>query len=88
MLHGLEVSKDGAAQTRVHTRVNVAIEARRLDVGLLWHQQKDVSLGRLGNEIELIEYGALDILRDGVDDELRINVDMRGPLCQESLASA
>ena len=47
MLHGLEIAVDGTAQTRVHACVNVAMEARRLDIGLLGHQQEDVSLGGL-----------------------------------------
>jgi hypothetical protein len=83
VLHGLEVAKDGTAQTRVHACVDVAIEARRLDIGLLWHQQEDVSLGCLGDEVELVQHGALDVLGGRVDDELRVDVNMRGALCQE-----
>jgi hypothetical protein len=83
VLHGLEVAKDGTAQTRVHACVNVAIEARRLDVELLGHEQKNIGLGRLGDEIELVEHGALDILGSRVDDELRVDVDKRGALRQE-----
>jgi hypothetical protein len=83
MLHGLEIAKDGTAQTRVHACVEVAIEAGRLDVGLLGHQQENVGLGRLRDKVELIEHGALDVLRGRVDDELRVDVDMGGALCQE-----
>jgi len=84
VLHGLEVAEDGAAQARVHARVDVAVEARRLDVRLLGHQQEDVGLCGLGDEVELVEDGALDLLRGRVDDELRVDVDVRGALCQAS----
>jgi hypothetical protein len=77
VLHCLEISKDGAPQTRVHAGINVSVEARRLDVGLLRHEQEDVGFGRLGDEIELLEHGALDILSSRVDDELRVDVNMR-----------
>mgnify|MGYP003624088275 CR=1 FL=1 len=82
VLHRLQVSKDGAAQARFHACVKVAIEARSLDVGLLWHQQEDVSLGGLGDEVELVEHGTLDVLRGRIYDELGVNVDKRRPLCQ------
>ena len=76
VLHCLEISKDGAPQTRVHACVDVAIEAGRLDVRLLRHQQEDVCLCRLGYEIELLQHGALDVLGGRVDDELRVDVHM------------
>lgn len=53
------------------------MEAGRLDIGLLWHQQEDVGLCGFGNEVKLLEDGALDVLRGRVDDELRVNVDVR-----------
>ena len=83
MLHGLEVAVDGAAQARVHARVDVAMEARRLNVGLLGHQQEDVSLGGLGDHVELIEHGTSDVLRGRVNDELRVNIDKGRSLCQD-----
>jgi hypothetical protein len=86
VLHGLEVAEDGAAQARVHARVDIAVEAGRLDVRLLGHEQEDVGLCRLGDEVELVEDGALDLLRGRVDDELRVNVDVRRPLPRVSAA--
>ena len=75
MLHGLEVSVDGASKARVDSGIDVAMEAGRLNVGLLRHEQEYVGLGRLGNEIELVEHSTSDILRRRVYDELRINID-------------
>lgn len=75
VLHGLEVSVDGASQARVGSGIDVAMEAGRLNVGLLGHEQEDVGLGRLGNEVELVEHSASDVLRRRVYDELRINID-------------
>ncbi len=83
VLHGLEVAVDGAAQAGVHARVDVAVEARRLHVGLLGHEQEDVGLGGLGDEVELVEHGASDVLRGGVNDELRVNIDKGRSLCQD-----
>jgi hypothetical protein len=77
VLHGLEVSIDGAPKARVGSGVDVAMEARRLDIGLFGHEQEYVGLGRLGNKIKLIQDGASDILGRRVNDELRINVDER-----------
>ena len=77
VLHCLQISEDGTAQTRVHARVDVAIEACRLNVELLGHQQEDVSLCGLGDEVEVVEHIALDLLRSWVDDKLRIDIDMR-----------
>lgn len=70
MLHRLQVAVDGTSQTRIHGRVEVAIKARRLDVRRLGHQQEDIGLGRLRDEVQLIQHGALDVLRGTVDDEV------------------
>lgn len=80
MLHRLHISVDGTSQPRVDARLQVAIEACRLNVRLLRFQNEDVRLGRLSNEIELVEYRALDFLRDTIDDEIRVDVDKGGPL--------
>lgn len=77
MLHCLQVAVDGAPQTRVHGRVEIAIEAGRLDVRRLGHQQEDVRLGRFRDEVELVQHGALDVLGGAVDDEVRVDVDKR-----------
>ena len=87
MLHGLEVTVDGATQTRIHAGVNVAMEARRLNIGLLGHQQEYVGLGGLGDEVELLEHGASDVLRGRVDDELRVDVDKGRPLAKSQQGS-
>ena len=81
MLHGLHVAVDGAAQAGVGAGVDVAIEAGRLDVGLLGVQDEDVGAGGFGDEIELVEDGALELLRGAVDDEIRVDVDEGRPLC-------
>jgi hypothetical protein len=52
----------------------------------LGHEQEDFGLCRLGNEVELVEDGALDLLRGRVDDELRVDVDVRRPLPRVSAA--
>lgn len=70
VLHCLQIAVDGAAQARVHGGVEVAIEACRLDVGRLGHEQEDVGLGGLGDEVQLVEDGALDVLCGAVDDEI------------------
>lgn len=83
VLHCLEVAVDGASQTRVHCRVEVAIEARRLNVWRLGHQQKDVGLGGLGDEVQLVQDGGFDVLSGAVDDEVRVDVDKRRALCHD-----
>jgi hypothetical protein len=86
MLHSLKISIDGAAKPRVCPSLNVAVEAGRLDVWLLRHQQKNVRLGGLCNMVELLQDRALDILRGLIDDVVRIDVDVGGalvPRCQQ-----
>jgi len=51
------------------------MEARGLNVWLFGHEQENVGLCGLGDEIKLLQDGALDILRWGVDDKLRVNID-------------
>ena len=70
VLHRLHVAVDGAAQTRVHARLEVAVEARRLNVRLLGHEDEDVSLCGLGNEVQLVEHQTLDVLRGPIDDQV------------------
>jgi hypothetical protein len=74
VLHRLHVAVNGTSQTRVHARLKVAVEARRLDVGLLRHQQEQVGFGRLGDGIKVADDLSLDLLRGTVDDEVGVDV--------------
>lgn len=80
MLHRLHIAVDGAAESRVHARLQVAIEARRLDVGLLRHQHEDVGLCGPRDEVQLVEDRPADLLGGLVKDEIGVDVDMRRSL--------
>ena len=69
MVHCLHVTVDGTAQPRVEGSLKVAVKARRLNISLLRHQNKEICFGGLRDEIELAENIGLYVLGGSVNDK-------------------